>query len=212
MDDASDAGTTNAEYNLPQDVYAPALEKAVSSFDHRQRFTASVVYALPFAGDSRGWLHRLAGDWHASGIVIAQTGPPLTVNLSSAAGQDVAHIGLVNGDNLERPNLIGNPNSGPQTPSEWFNTAAFALPAQNTFGSAGRNVVVGPGLANLDCSLRKDATLRERLKLQFRVDVYNVFNHPNFDLPGRIFGASNFGVISSAEDPREFQFAIKVAF
>ena len=212
LDDASDAGTTNAEYNLPQDVYSPALEKALSSFDHRQRATASVLYALPFGKGSKGWQHWLARDWHVSGIFIAQSGPPFTVNLSSAAGQDVAHIGLVNGNNLERPNLLGNPNSGPQTPSEWFNTQAFALPSQNTFGSSGRNAVVGPGLANLDISLQKEVSLREKLRLQVRGDVYNSFNHPNFDLPGRIFGASNFGVITSAEDPREFQFAVKLVF
>ena len=71
---------------------------------------------------------------------------------------------------------------------------------------------VGPGLRTWTSSFQKEATLRERLKLQFRCDVYNFFNHPNFDLPGRIFGASNFGVITSAEDPREFQFALKLMF
>jgi hypothetical protein len=212
MDDASDAGTTNAEYNLPQNVYVPALEKAVSSFDHRHRATASFLYAFPFAQASKGWRHTLAADWRASGIVIFQSGAPFTVNLSSAAGQDVAHIGLVNGNNLQRPDLVGNPNNGSSTPTQWFNTGAFVLPAQNSFGTSGRNVVVGPGLANLDFSLQKDANLGERLKLQFRCDLYNIFNHPNFDLPGRIFGASNFGVISSAQDPREFQFALKLIF
>ena len=211
MDDASDAGTTNAEYNLPQNVYAPALEKADSSFDHRQRATASILYALPFAKGS-GWLHAIAGDWHASAILIVQSGAPFTVNLSSAAGQDVAHIGLVNGNNLERPDLVGDPNSGPHTPSEWFNAQAFVLPAQNSFGTSGRNVVLGPGLADLDIALQKEARLSELLRLQFRCDVYNIFNHPNLDLPGRIFGASNFGVITSAEDPREFQFALKLIF
>ena len=212
MDDASDAGTTNAEYNLPQNVYAMPLEKAVSSFDHRQRFTASVLYALPFARNSTGWIRRMAGDWHASGIMIAQSGAPFTVNLSSAAGQDVAHIGLVNGNNLERPNLLSDPNHGPRQPSQWFDTAAFSLPAQNSFGSAGRNVVVGPGFVNLDFSVQKEVSIQERLKMQLRADAYNALNHPNFDLPGRIFGASNFGVISSAQDPREFQFAIKLMF
>lgn len=77
MDDASDAGTTNAEYNLPQNVYTPALEKADSSFDHRQRVTASVLYALPFAKASHGLLHRFAGDWHASAIMIVQGALPL---------------------------------------------------------------------------------------------------------------------------------------
>jgi Carboxypeptidase regulatory-like domain len=212
MDDASDAGTTNAEYNLPQNPYQPALESAASSFDHRHRFTADAVYDLPFARGPRGWLHRTAGGWRANGILTLQSGAPFTVNLSSAAGQDVAHIGLVNGNNIERPNLIANPNNGPKTPSEWFTRAAFALPAQNTFGTAGRNVVLGPGLENLDLSLQKEGTLHEGLKLQFRFDLYNVFNHPNFDLPGRIFGAANFGVISSAEDPREMQFALKLMF
>ena len=212
MDDASDPGTTNAEYNLPQNVYAPTLEKAVSSFDHRNRATASMIYALPFAKNSKGWLHRLAGEWNASGILIAQSGAPFTVNLSSVAGQDVAHVGLVNGNNLERPNLVSNPNNGPRTASEWFNTAAFSLPAQNTFGSSGRNVALGPGLVNLDVSLQKETSLHERLRLQLRVDTYNALNHPNFDLPGRIFGAANFGVITSAEYPREFQFAAKLSF
>ena len=213
LDDASDAGTTNAEYNLPQNVYAPALEKGLSSFDHRQRATASVLYPLPFGARRGSWARKLAGGWNASGIFLVQGGAPFTVNLSSAAGQDVAHLGLVNGLNLERPDLVGDPNAAPKTPAQWFNTAAFALPAQNTFGTAGRNVVEGPALANLDFSLQKETDLHEgSLKLQIRCDVYDVFNHPNFNLPGRIFGASNFGVISSAQDPREFQFAVKLKF
>jgi hypothetical protein len=211
MDDASDTGTTNAEYNLPQNVYNP-MEKADSSFDHRHRLTANAVYDLPFAKGSHGWLHRAVGGWRASGIVTIQSGAPFTVNLSSAAGEDVAHIGLVNGNNIERPDLISNPNQGPGTPTEWFNTAAFVLPVQDTFGTAGRNVVTGPGLATVDLSLQKEGTVYERLKLQFRTDVYNSLNHPNFDLPGRIFGASNFGVVASAEDPRELQFALKLMF
>jgi hypothetical protein len=213
MDDASDTGTTNAEYNLPQDPFAMGQEKALSSFDHRQRFTANAVYELPFARHAApGLLRNVIGGWRAAGILTVQSGAPFTVNLSSAAGQNVSPIGLVSGNNLERPNLAGNPNSGPQTAAEWFNTAAFALPAQNTFGSAGRNVVTGPGLATLDLSLQKDQTLHERLKLQFRFDVYNSLNHANFSLPGRIFGAANFGVISSAGDPREMQMALKVLF
>ena len=141
---------------------------------------------------------------------MVQSGSPFTVNLSSA--QDVANIGLVGGNNLERPNLIADPNSGPKTPAEWFNTSAFALPAQYSFGNAGRNDVVGPGFENLDLSLQKEWIARENLTLQFRFDAFNALNHPNFNLPGRIFGASNFGVITSAQDPRELQFALKLAF
>jgi hypothetical protein len=209
MDDASDTGTTNAEYNLPQNAYAP-LESGLSSFDHRHRFTANTVYDFPFARGSSGWLRHTLADWRGSGILMIQSGAPFTVNLSAA--QDVANIGLVGGNNLERPNLIGNPNDGPQTPGEWFNTSAFTLPARFTLGDSGRNIVFGPGLANLDLSLQKSWSLRENQMLQFRWDVFNVFNHPNFDLPGRIFGASNFGVITSAQDARELQFALKFMF
>ena len=89
-------------------------------------------YALPFAKNLDGLAARHRGGLARERILIVQSGAPFTVNLSSAAGQDVAHIGLVNGNNLERPNLVANPNDGPKTPSEWFNTAAFALPAQNS--------------------------------------------------------------------------------
>ena len=150
IDDASDTGTTNAEYNLPQNVYAPS-ETASSSFDHRNRFTANFVYDLPFGRGSNGALRATLGGWRASSILTIQSGAPFTVNLSSATGNDVAHIGLVNSNNIERPNLIGDPNSGPKTASQWFSTAAFALPSQNTFGTEGRNVVVGPGPRRAGC-------------------------------------------------------------
>ena len=210
LDDASDAGTTNAEYNLPQNIYAPGLEAGPSSFDHRHRLTANAVYDLPFARGKAGWRHRVLGDWRGSGIFIIQSGAPFTVNLSSA--EEVANIGLINGINVERPNLVANPNGGPKTPAEWFNAGAFALPAPYAFGNSGRNVVIGPGLANLDLSLQKEWPLRESQAIQFRFDAFNALNHTNFNLPGRIFGASNVGVITSAQDAREFQFALKLLF
>jgi hypothetical protein len=209
-DDGSDTGTTNAEYNLPQNAYAPGLESALSSFDHRHRFTANAVYDFPFARGSTGWLHHAIGDWRGSAILIIQSGAPFTINLS--AGQDVANIGLIGGNNLQRPNLVANPNDGSETPAEWFNASAFALPAQYSFGNAGRNIVIGPGLANLDLSLQKAWTIRESQTIQFRCDAFNALNRPNFDLPGRIFGAANFGVITSAQDARELQFALRWMF
>jgi hypothetical protein len=219
IDDASDAGTTNAEYNLPQNIYANnlALEKADSSFDHRHRVTANVVYDLPFARKSSGWLHRTAGGWRASGNFTVQSGAPFTINLGTAAGMDVGNIGTVNGNNIERPNVTGDPNKGPKTTAQWFNKSAFTLPAGTVaapyvFGNTPRNNVIGPGLTELDLSLQKEGTLRENLRMQFRFDVFNVLNHPNLNLPGRIFGNSNFDVIQSAQDPRELQFAVKLMF
>jgi Carboxypeptidase regulatory-like domain len=212
IDDASDTGTTNAEYNLPENPNAMNLEKALSSFNHPQRLTANAVYDLPFGVRGSGWLASAIRGWRVAEIFTAQSGAPFTVNLSSAAGQNVSPTGLVNGNNLERPNLVGNPNNGPETPAEWFDTAAFSLPAKGTYGTAGRNVVNGPGLIDLDLSLQKETTLYERLKLQFRLDAYNSLNHPNFNLPGRVFGAANFGVITNAADPRELQLALKLLF
>ena len=132
--------------------------------------------------------------------------------MNLGASNDVANIGLVNGNNLERPNVTGDPNAGPKTAKQWFNTAAFSLPAVFTFGTARRNDVIGPSLVDLDTSLQKEWALRESTSLQFRFDVFNLLNHPNFNLPGRIFGTSNFGVITSAQDPRELQFALKLVF
>ncbi|MDP9054390.1 MAG: hypothetical protein M3N93_08840, partial [Acidobacteriota bacterium] len=212
MDDASDTGTTNAEYNLPEDPYSMNLEKGLSSFDHRNRFTANAVYDLPSPHFGSRLLRGALDGWRVSGIFTAQSGAPFTVNLSSAAGQNVSPTGLVNGNNLERANLVGNPNNGPKTAAQWFNTAAFALPAAGTYGTSARNVVVGPGLTTLDLSLQKEAIINEHLKMQVRVDAYNSLNHANFNLPGRIFGAANFGVITSAGDPRELQLALKLLF
>ena len=141
---------------------------------------------------------------------MIQSGAPFTVNLSSA--NDVANIGLIGGNNVERPNVTADPNGGPKTPEEWFNVGAFALPAQYTFGNAGRNIVIGPGLANLDLSLQKEWALHENQTLQVRFDAFNALNRPNFNLPGRIFGSANFGIISSAQDARELQFALKWMF
>ena len=212
IDDASDAGTTNAEFNLPQNIYAhnQAAEKADSSFDHRNRLVGNVLYELPFPKGGSSWVHALAAGWRASGIIIAQSGAPFTVNLGTS--NDVANIGLVNGNNIERPDVTGDPNAEPKNAEHWFNRAAFSLPAAFTFGNNPRNSIIGPRFVNLDTSVQKQWALRESMNLQFRADAYDALNHANFTLPGRIFGASNFAVISSALDPREMQLALKLIF
>lgn len=212
MDDASDAGATNAEFDLPQNIYLNNLvaEKASSSFDHRNRTVANVTYDLPFSSSAGSWAHAAAGGWRVSGILIAQSGAPFTVNL--ATSDDLANIGFVNGNNIERPNTSDDPNHGPKSAAEWFNTAAFSLPAPLTFGNTPRNSILGPGFVNFDASLQKQWSMRDRVNFQFRIEAFNVLNHANFNLPGRIFGAANFGVITSAVDPRELQFALKISY
>lgn len=205
IDDASDPGATLNETNLPQNVYNLAQEKASSSFDHRHRAVVSFIYQIPLPKDSKGWTRALFGEWQASGNFTAQSGAPFTVNISS----DQANIGA---GPAQRPNASGNPNGGPRTPQEWFNTSVFSLPALYTFGNAPRNAVVGPGLQELDFALQKDIVLREAAKLQFRAEAYNALNHPNFNIPNRIAFTANFGSISSAQDSRQLQLALKLAF
>jgi hypothetical protein len=206
IDDASDPGTTLNETNLPQNVYNSASEKASSSFDHRHRVVVSFVYQTPtiHVGVNRV-LRAVFSGWQAGGSFTAQTGAPFTVNISS----DQANIGA---GPAQRPNAFGNPNDGPKTPNEWFNTSVFSLPALYSFGNAPRNAVIGPGLSEFDISLQKDVPLRESVKLQLRGEAYNLFNHPNFNIPNRIAFTPNFGQISSATDSRQLQLAVKLIF
>ena len=89
----------------------------------------------------------------------------------------------------------------------------FSLPALYTFGNAPRNAVIGPGLQEFDISLQKEiALIRESTRLQFRAEAYNLLNRPNFNIPNRTAFTANFGTISSAQDSRQLQFALKLIF
>ncbi len=210
LDDASNPGTNNAGTNLPQDIENIAAEKGLSDFDHRHRFVTSFLYRLPFLQDSEGWIHTAFADWQAGGIWTIESGSPFTVNLST----DVANNGVPLSAPSQRPNLVCDPNSGPKTTAEWFNTSCFATPAAFTYGSAGRDIVTGPGIDNFDATFQKNFPFWESTQLQFRADIFDFLNHPNFNQPNRIFTAtpSAFGSISSALDPRIMQFSLRLAF
>ena len=205
IDDASDPGATLNEANLPQDVRNLGAERATSSFDHRHRVVVSFVYQLPTLRPAGKWMRALLGDWQAGGNFTAQSGAPFTVNI----GSDQANIGT---GPAQRPNSLRDPNAGPKIPDRWFDTAAFVLPAPFTFGNAPRNAVIGPGMAEFDLSLQKEVAVREAMRLQLRAEAYNLFNHPNFNIPNRTAFTANFGRISSAQDSRQLQFALKLTF
>jgi hypothetical protein len=205
IDDASDPGATLNESNIPQNIYDLGSEKASSSFDHRHRVVVSFIYRLPSGNKSKGLVRALIGEWQAGGNFTAQSGAPFTVNIAN----DQANIGA---GPAQRPNVSGNPNDGPKTPQQWFNTPVFSLPALFTFGNAPRNTVIGPGLQEFDLSIQKDIRLREAINLRFRAEAYNLFNHPNFNIPNRIALTANFGSISSAQDARQLQLALKLIF
>jgi hypothetical protein len=154
----------------------------------------------------------LLGGWQINGILAAQTGSPFTVTQS------------FNGANTDggqrRPDLIGNPNlPGGGSVSRWFDTNAFRenRPADSVngpfrFGTAGRHIVIGPGLANLDFAAYKEFPVAERCRLQFRGEFFNSLNHPSFGNPGATLGTPQFAVISSAGDPRDIQFGLKLTY
>jgi hypothetical protein len=202
IDDASDVGTTFSETNIPQDVSNVRAERALSSFDHRHRLVFSYSYQLPFRR-----VGRLTQGWTLTGLGSFQSGAPFTIILPT----DNANIGA---GPAQRPDLIGDPNANaPHTVDRWFNTAAFAMPAPFTFGSAGRNVVFAAGESNVDFSLIKDTAVKENAKLQFRAEVFNILNHTNFaDVPGRTAFTPTFGRYTSAENPRQIQLALKLLF
>ena len=129
-----------------------------------------------------------------------------TVNLPS----DNANIGA---GPAQRPDVLRDPNLDNRTPDHWFDTSAFIMPKQFTFGNAGRNIVFGDGVTNVDISAQKLFKSKERISLQLRGEVFNVLNNTNFaDAPGRIAFTPSFGRYFAAENPRQMQFALKLLF
>ena len=217
IDDASNFFTSSGDPNFPQDSYNVLAERGRSNFDVRQRLSVSFSYDLPlgkgkrYLGDS-GWASSLLGGWQTFGIVTFQTGRPFTVALPADfdnSGTGFSSLGFGAND---RPNLVGDPRLSTPTPERWFNTAAFALPPFGSFGSAGRNILDGPGYQNVNASLVKNTALRERVSLQLRAEFFNLFNHSNFNLPDNFYGSPTFGQILSAQSPRHIQLGAKLLF
>ncbi len=211
IDDASDPGGTAHESNIPQNVRDLGAEKGLSSFDHRHRLVFTYSYELPFgpghAINPQGWSKKVLEGWSFTGIGSFQSRPPITINLPN----DNANIGP---GPAQRPNLLRNPNleSG-RSAQRWFDTGAFRMPAPFTFGNAGRNIVYEAGEASVDFSLIKSTAIRERIRSEFRAEIFNLPNHTNFvGAPGRIFNTPNFGRLFNAGPSRQIQLALKLLF
>ena len=217
IDNASSFFSSAGDPNFPQDSFNTRAERGRSNFDVRHRFSFSYGYDLPFGkGRSmladKGVLTTLLSGWQTYGIVTLQGGRPFTVALlSEIDNSNTGRSSLGFGAN-DRPNVIGDPSLSHRTPDQWFNTAAFAFSPFGTFGDAGRNILDGPGFQNVNASLMKATRLKEGLDLQFRAEAFNLFNHPNFDLPDNFLGSPTFGRILSAQSPRHIQFGLKLLF
>jgi hypothetical protein len=223
IDTNSDFFGSNNSSNFPQNSDDLAAEKALSSFNIPQRFTLGYLYDLPF-GTSMATLKSLGlrglgfaiRNWELSGFVQVESGPPFTVGESdNISGTDV-------GD--DRPNAIGNPYPAKQTVNQWVLASAFRAQAPYTFGDAGRDSLEAPGLSDWDFSLIRRFHLTESKVLEFRTEIFNLFNQPNFSVPNGNLDSPGFGTITNTlplvagfasggpGDPREIQFALKLVF
>jgi len=185
--------------------------------DRRHVYVQSFQYELPFGKGKRmlqsGVGNWVLGGWQVQGIVSLMSGEPFTV---TAPGSTLNAPG-----NQQRANVVGTPRrigdiAGPNGTSTFFTTDAFAIPAQNTFGNAGREIVNGPGLGNIDFSIFKRfpvAPLGENADLTLRVESFNFTNTPHFNNPNGDVANRNFGrVTSAADDARQFQLGMTLRF
>jgi len=201
IDDTSAFLGNQADMNFPQNSHDYHAERAASSFDMRQRLSATGVWQLP---------GRALRGFALSTILSANTGQPFTPTLQF----DNSNTGNMGGTaGSDRPNVTGDPNGGPHTPLEWFNTADFSIPAPYTFGNAGRNILRAPGLFSLDASLARHFRLGDSAEMRFEAQAFNLTNRANFDLPQAFADdPTSFGRILSAKAPRQVQFALRFAF
>ena len=192
------------------------LERGLATFDTRHRFIASYTYDLPygrgrrFGGASPRVLNAILGGWQTNGIVTLQSGNPLdpTTGLQLSGTQTGT-----------RPDVMCNPNDFHHDPAEWFNISCFSDSFLGRYGTAGRDIIIGPPTHDFDFALLKRFGLgKEERYLQFRSEYFNVFNHPNFDNPSVTEASSTFGKITSAgvqdmrASSRQIQFAMRLVF
>jgi hypothetical protein len=185
-----------------QNSYDLRGDRGLSDFDARHRFVVSTIYDLPFKQN------RLVSGWQLALIIQAQSGNPINVVTSNSTFNGVA--------NTLRPDVTA-PVKVIGSVDRWFDTSVFVPVAD--FGSLGRNLVIGPGFNNTDFSIIKNTKIRETLLMEFRAEIFDLFNHANFGQPGNVVGTPTFGRITNtrfatgeAGSSRQIQFAMKVIF
>jgi len=217
IDNGSGIRTSDGDSLTPSNNYDLALERGLSAFDFRRRWTSSWVWELP-VGKGKRWLSDggvadfVLGGWQLGGILTLQDGFPFTVTCGPG--------NIQNGGGICYPDSTGaNPNlsRSEQTRTRFFNTDAYVdrIPATGNFryGNTARNSVIGPGIISFDASLNKKFNLTESKYVEFRTEIFNAPNHPIWSPPGTQLRTPNFGVINSTKiDSRQIQFALKLVF
>ncbi len=223
------ASTSQASSGTPQNSLNLQGEKGTSDFNVTNRIALSPVIELPFGANkpflNQGFASHVLGGFQLSGIYQYDSGRPFTVSSSQNRS------GSVYG--ADRPNVIANPNTGPKTVSQWFNTAAFVVNNWGTFGNEARNAVVGPDFSQLDVAIQRVFAVGERYSVALRFESFDVMNKPNFlnplgtgtgnyqaqttaqgSLPitPQTSATNTFGQLTQANDPRSMQFSGKFIF
>ena len=191
-----------------------SLDRGRSGFDVDHRLVNSFVYQIPvgrggkYLSNAGKATNLIVGGWQVNGIVTFQRGFPYTL-----VGSDLG--GVLDTQGTNRANLVGdvNPSGFDPTIAKWFNTAAFAQPAQGYFGSSGRGILRGPGINNWDIGVFKNFYVSERLSVQFRWESFNTFNHTQWNhlnLQRNVTATTLFGQITGARDARVNQMGLKI--
>ncbi len=189
--------------NNYQDPNNRRAEKGPCNYDRRQIFNTSAVFASPGLG--QGFLHTATMGWQVAPIVSLNAGQPLTI--TDGSNVSLTSVGA------DRPNTVLTTGVLPHTLASWFNQAAFALQPAGTFGNTGRDSIIGPGTISWDMSMSRQFKFRERYRLDFRSDFFNIMNHANWSNPGTALGtASTFGKITTFGSPRLIQLSMKLFF
>jgi hypothetical protein len=184
-----------------------SLDRGYADFDRRHVLAISYVYELPFFSGQKGFAGKVLGGWQLSGITAWQSGRHVSVSGGSRASTSPSNGFAGNLD------LVGDWRAvaGGQSDDHWINPDAFAGRI-GLIGTVPRNLIEMPSLQNWNLSLMKRTQLTERLRLQFRAEVFNLFNRANFNTVSTTRSASNFGALTVTDDPRVIQFGLKLVF
>ena len=193
----------------PQNSTNLKNDRGRSANDRTHRFVLSGLCQIDYLRGAHPVLRAVLNNWTISGIFSALSGEPMTIT----AGDDINR----DGEDSDRADLVGNPHLSSDRPrserlAKWFNTAAFARPAVGKDGNAGRNILDGPGLKSLNLGVFRNFSLRENLRMQFRLEATNALNAVNLNDPATAVNSASFGEIRSARPMREVQVGLRVWF
>ncbi|MCU0247306.1 MAG: hypothetical protein MUC42_12070, partial [Bryobacter sp.] len=207
----SAGGSLGDEGNSFSNYYNRRMDWGPSENDIRHRMTLSSVWQLPF-GRGRRWMARhpltpVVGGWSLGTVMILQSGAPMTIATQT-------NTTFMYSAGPQRADVSRNPNlpNGERTLNRWFDTDAFSQPGTNMFGNQGVGLVRADGVINMNLSIIRTFRIQERTQLQFRGELFNAPNHPNFGTPGRVFEGPGFGVVSSARPGRQVQLGLRLTY